>query len=115
MTMKTKAKPAQASHGIIKTRVTAAARRAQPKTDSVPAEATTSAPRAHAGKLGALVILLRRPEGVTIDEMASATGWQRHSVRGAMSGALKKKDGMTILSEKTDGGRVYRIVAGDAA
>ena len=73
-----------------------------------------------AGELGAVVegdgLTKRLRQGAKqIDEMTSATGWQRHSVRGAISGALKKKAGLTILSEKTDGGRVYRIPAGDAA
>lgn len=61
------------------------------------------------GKLGVLVGLLRRPQGASVEEMTVATGWQAHSVRGAMSGALKKKLGLTIESEKTDAGRVYRI------
>jgi len=63
------------------------------------------------GKLADLIALLRRPEGARIDEMMTATGWQAHSVRGAMSGALKKKLGLAILSEKKDGERVYRIAA----
>ncbi len=46
--------------------------------------------------------------------MTAATGWQAHSVRGAMSGALKKKLGLIIASEKTEAGRVYRI-EGDKA
>ena len=42
--------------------------------------------------------------------MAKATGWESHSVRGVMSGALKKKLGLTIASEKVEGrGRIYRI------
>jgi hypothetical protein len=49
------------------------------------------------------------PEGATIDEMASTMGWQRHTVRGLISGALKKKLGLDIVSEKTDRGRFYRI------
>ena len=61
-------------------------------------------------KMEALVALLRRPGGARIDEMMTATGWQQHSVRGAMAGALKKKRGLTIASEKTEAGRVYRIV-----
>jgi len=60
------------------------------------------------------VALLRRPEGAGIAELAGATGWQVHSVRGAMSGALKKKLGLTITSEKTETGRVYRIATSDA-
>ena len=57
-----------------------------------------------------MIDLLRRPEGATIEEITAATGWQSHTVRGAMSGALKKKLGLEITSEKVDGrGRVYRI------
>jgi len=44
----------------------------------------------------------------------AATGWQAHSVRSAMSGALKKKLGLVIESEKAAGGRVYRIIDGSA-
>ena len=43
--------------------------------------------------------------------MCTATGWQAHSVRGAMAGALKKKFGLVIASDPSDGGRVYRIAA----
>jgi hypothetical protein len=51
----------------------------------------------------------------TIDEMANAMGWQRHTVRGLISGALKKKLGLDIVSEKTDRGRLYRISESRAA
>jgi hypothetical protein len=53
--------------------------------------------------------MLRRPEGATIVEVANATGWQRHTVRGVFSGALKKKLGLTIASAKEERGRIYRI------
>ena len=58
-----------------------------------------------------LIKLLKRPGGATIDEMAKATGWQRHSIRGVMSGVLKKRLGLSIASEKEERGRVYRIAA----
>jgi len=45
----------------------------------------------------------------TVDEVARATGWQRHTVRGVFSGTLKKKLGLTIASAKEERGRVYRI------
>jgi len=51
----------------------------------------------------------RRPQGATIDEVAKATGWQRHTVRGVFSGTLKKKLGLTMASAKQARGRVYRI------
>ncbi|HXQ11569.1 MAG TPA: DUF3489 domain-containing protein [Caulobacteraceae bacterium] len=66
------------------------------------------------GKLGALVTLLRRPGGAQLAELMAATGWQAHSVRGAIAGALKKKLGLTIISAKTETGRIYRIVEAGA-
>ena len=60
-------------------------------------------------KQAEVIAMLRRPEGVTVDEVASATGWQRHTVRGVFSGTLKKKLGLTIASAKEERGRVYRI------
>src|SRR6056297_44892 len=57
-----------------------------------------------------LIEMLRAEGGATIDEIVAATGWQPHTVRGAMSGALKKKLGLTITSEKVEGrGRAYMI------
>lgn len=54
--------------------------------------------------------MLRAEGGATIDEIVEATGWKPHTIRGAMSGALKKKLGLTITSEKVEGrGRVYTI------
>ena len=65
-----------------------------------------------AGTKQALVVeMLRRSEGATVDQIMEATGWQRHTVRGAFAGALKKKLGLAIASEKVEGGaRVYRVV-----
>ena len=61
-------------------------------------------------KLGALLAALRRKKGATIANLTEATGWQAHSVRGAISGALKKKLGLEVTSEKAEGReRVYRI------
>jgi hypothetical protein len=66
-------------------------------------------------KLGVLIGLLGRTEGATITELAQATGWQSHSVRGAMSGALKKKLSLSITSETVpERGRVYRIATQEA-
>ncbi|PRX27776.1 Protein of unknown function [Meinhardsimonia xiamenensis] len=61
-------------------------------------------------KQAQLIEMLRAEGGATIDEIAAATGWKPHTVRGAMSGVLKKKLGLTITSEKVEGrGRVYSI------
>jgi hypothetical protein len=61
-------------------------------------------------KRALLIDMLKRTEGATIDEIVAATGWQPHTVRGAFAGALKKRLGLTIKSEKVEGrGRVYRV------
>ena len=60
-------------------------------------------------KQDVVIAMLRQPEGATVDEVASVTGWQRHTVRGVFSGTLKKKLGLTIASAKEERGRVYRI------
>ena len=57
-----------------------------------------------------LLAILMRPEGGTVAEMQAATGWLAHSVRGALSGVIRKKLGHTVLSSKEPGrGRVYRV------
>lgn len=67
------------------------------------------------GKLGQVVALLRRPQGASIADMQAATGWQAHSVRGVLSGAVKKKLGLTLASEKAGEVRIYRIAQEDRA
>ena len=58
-----------------------------------------------------VVALLRRDGGATLEEMMKATGWQKHSVRGFMAGALRKRHCLTAVSEKAETGRVYRVTA----
>ncbi len=61
-----------------------------------------------------LTALLQAPDGATMDAIIAATGWQAHTVRGAMSGALGKKMGLVVTSAKQEGrGRVYRITRSD--
>lgn len=60
-------------------------------------------------KQATLIRFLERSEGATIEEMAKATDWQHHSVRGVISGVLKKRLGLSITSEKSERGRIYRI------
>ena len=67
-----------------------------------------------ASKQDEVIAMLRRPEGVTVNEVASATGWQRHTVHGVFSGTLKKRLGLTLASAKEERGRVYRIAEAGA-
>lgn len=69
-------------------------------------------PKLRAGTKQAMLIeMLRAPEGATIAEITKATAWQSHTARGAMSGALKKRLGLTITSEVVaERGRVYKII-----
>ena len=68
-----------------------------------------STPRAES-KQSQLIAMLKQPDGATIAEIAKALAWQPHTVRGAIAGALKKKLGLKVESEKVaDRGRVYRL------
>jgi hypothetical protein len=76
---------------------------------TTPAVDTAVARAPAASKLNRLLSLLRRPDGAMITELMAATGWQAHSVRGAIAGALRKK-GHTVISEKKAGEeRRYRL------
>jgi hypothetical protein len=68
------------------------------------------APKTRQGtKQEKLIAMLRRKQGATIAQIVEATGWQPHTVRGAFAGALKKKLGLIVTSEKVEGTRVYRL------
>lgn len=81
---------------------------------SHPKTASSREPATHAispsTKLGQIVRLLQRTKGATLEDMEKLTGWQRHSVRGAISGSLRGKYGLKIeISVEEGRGRVYRI------
>jgi hypothetical protein len=87
---------------------------AKPRSRKRPAKSKIAQPKATAAraetKQARLIEMLKRPEGTTIDEVVKALKWQSHTVRGAMAGALKKKLGLKIASEKTEErGRIYKI------
>ncbi|BBI98678.1 hypothetical protein FGKAn22_03710 [Ferrigenium kumadai] len=58
-----------------------------------------------------LIALMKQGKGSTITEMIEATGWQAHSIRGVISGVLKKRLSLNVISElASDGTRRYRII-----
>jgi len=77
---------------------------------AVPAK--KAAPAQRTTKTAKILALLNRPGGASLQQLRKATGWQAHSVRGFLSGTLKKKMGLRVTSTKLqDGGRTYRIVS----
>ena len=88
-----------------------AKRRGRPRKTAPTGADVAPAPKTRGGtKQAQLIAMLRRKEGATIAQIVAATGWQPHTVRGAFAGALKKKLGLTVTSEKVEGSeRVYRI------
>lgn len=74
-------------------------------------EKADAKPRTRENSKQATVIqMLQRSEGATVQQICETTGWQAHTVRGTFAGAFKKKLGLTIVSDKPQGGeRVYRI------
>jgi Protein of unknown function (DUF3489) len=111
-----KARPAK---GKSKKARTTAPATSEPETAGEP----SAKPTPRTGTKQALMIeLLKRPEGATVEQIAAATGWQHHTIRGAISGALKKKLGLTVEATRTrevgpnktgakGSSTVYRIVA----
>jgi hypothetical protein len=83
----------------------------QPETTPTEADSVNPARKIREGtKQATLIAMLERPEGATIAEIMETTAWQPHSVRGFIAGALKKKLGLNVTSEKVDGrGRIYRL------
>jgi hypothetical protein len=81
---------------------TPAKRKAKAKAAKPGKVAAAEKPAPRTGTKQAMMIeLLKRPEGATVEQIAAATGWQHHTIRGAISGALKKKLGLTVEATRT--------------
>ena len=92
---------------------TAKTRTASKVRAKAPRRQTTNNHQTRANSKQARVLaLLRRPSGATIATVRRSTGWQPHTVRGFLAAVVRKKLGLRLESEKTDGERVYRIIAG---
>jgi hypothetical protein len=93
-----------------KDRKVKAAKRQTRRKQAVGTRARTKAAAKGQTKQQVCLDLLNRPEGATVEELQTATGWQQHSVRGFLAGAVKKTLGLTLLSQKPAAGpRRYRI------
>jgi outer membrane biosynthesis protein TonB len=89
---------------------------AKDKPSAAPQDKPSQHKKSHGKTAGSkqdrVVEMLRRPAGVTVAAVMKATGWQKHSVHGFFAGVVRKKLGLNLTSEKTDGHRVYRVAEG---
>jgi nucleoid-associated protein YgaU len=96
------AEPAQATEAPAASKRKAKARAKAAKSAKPAKAASDDKPTPRTGtKQAKLIELLKRPEGATVDHIAAATGWQKHTIRGAISGALKKKLGLKVEATRT--------------
>ena len=92
------------------------AQAAEPAEPAEAADAPAARRTRDNSKQAQVIAMLKRSEGATIAQICAATGWQQHTVRGTFAGAFKKKLGLTLASDKPQGGeRVYRIHQGIVA
>ena len=93
-------------------RLTRHPRAPEPTRPPAPPQVSSTGATNRKTKQSACLILLARPNGATIEDLQTATGWQPHSVRGFLAGAIKKKLGLTLVSSKAEGDvRRYRLEA----
>jgi Protein of unknown function (DUF3489) len=96
---------------VTRSRPTKTARRKSSKRPVTVDAASGARAKTRAGtKHAQVVAMLRDRAGTTIAAIMAATGWQQHSVRGFLSGVVRKKLGLNLVSEPGEGGRIYRII-----
>ena len=74
-----------------------------PTAPAAPEPATTRAPPRDGSKIATVLALLRQQGGTTIANISAATGWQSHTVRGALAGAVGRRMGLKVISHKEKG------------
>src|SRR5260370_4220137 len=90
-------------------------RTAKPASRKRPALASSKPAAGRDTKHARIIAMLRTPAGATIAAIMTVTDWQQHSVRGFLAGVVRKTLGLTLISEQTEKGRVYRIRDGKAS
>lgn len=108
-TAKSTAGPTKSRKGLKATQAKAPSSSSRRTGKAPPAPAARDAAEAPTTKQGQLIDLLKQWAGASLADLMSATGWQAHSVRGVISGVLRKRLQLPVISETVDGTRRYRI------